>query len=178
MFGSKEDHKNMEQKESLLPIQELRQRSRSAGWFSCRTCNFFYTSIILFSLSVGLIIGYACRAVGEPSSLATFGIDPNTPIPKEIFTSRHDVPFSPDPRYMGPSHEVDGNWQKLTKGSDSIYLPNPHQYDLQNPGIKAPFFLFNEPPPPAKTLPNINNFFVLNNLHQLHCVNMNTALSI
>ena len=116
VFGGKEDYKRMEQEESLLPIRETRQKSRSLGWFSCRACNFFYTSIVLFSLTVGLIIGYGCRAVGEPSSLATFGIDPNTPIPREVFTSRHDVPFSPDSNYMGPSREVDRNWQKLTEG--------------------------------------------------------------
>jgi hypothetical protein len=136
MFGSQEDHQNMEQKESLLPVQETRQRSRSAGWFSCRTCNFFYTSIILFSLSVGLIIGYACRAVGEPSSLATFGIDPNTPIPREIFTSRHDVPFSPDPRYMGPSHEVDRNWQKLTEGPFPRSTPKELSTDTPLPRLR------------------------------------------
>ncbi|KAL1634270.1 hypothetical protein SLS58_010743 [Diplodia intermedia] len=109
--------------------------------------------------------------MSEPS-LESFGINPNTPIPPEVFTSRHDVPFSPDPRYMGPSPEVNKNWAKLTQASDSIYLPDPARYDLADPGIRAPFFIFNEPPPAAKALDNVDNFFVLENLHQLHCVNM------
>lgn len=57
-------------------------------------------------------------------------------------------------------------------GSDTIYLQDPSKYGLHDPGIRAPFFMFNTPPPSAASLPNLNNFYVLNTMHQLHCVNV------
>ena len=60
----------------------------------------------------------------------------------------------------------------LTAASDSIYLDKPAAYGLQDPGIRAPFFIFNEPPEAAASLSNLRNFYVLNNMHELHCVHM------
>ncbi|EKG22578.1 hypothetical protein MPH_00046 [Macrophomina phaseolina MS6] len=172
LFGAKQRYGDEQQEEKLLAeeqsAQEVRFRAGSRG----RAHNtFFYTSFALLNICAGLLIGYWCKGFSE-TSLASFGINPNTPIPLEIFTSRHDVPFSPNPQYMGPGHEVNKNWAKLTEGQDSIFLPDPESYGLKDPGIHAPFFIFTEPPASAAALDNINNFFVLNNLHQLHCVNM------
>lgn len=49
----------------------------------------------------------------------------------------------------------------------SIYLPNPEDYGLYDPGLQAPFFLFDTAPKEA--LPLAKKFYALNNLHILHC---------
>lgn len=193
----KQDYAGIEQADSLLPTNEKTPEEDGAPTTSRRRLPhnlFFYTSFALLNIVAGLLIGYLCRAASEDSA-ESFGINPNNPIPRKILTNRHDVPFSPNPDYMGPGHHVNKNWAKLTEGkhrplsplsdtleppnltaitgSDSIYLPDPSRYGLQDPGIHAPFFIFSEPPPSAASdAANINNFYVLNNLHQLHCVNM------
>ncbi|KAH7021013.1 uncharacterized protein B0I36DRAFT_333609 [Microdochium trichocladiopsis] len=74
---------------------------------------------------------------------------------------------------MGPSAEAASNWKKLTAGSDSIYLSDPSRYGLSDPGIRAPFFTFHDPPARAALdSANLHNFYVLSNLHSLHCVHM------
>ncbi|KAJ4399069.1 hypothetical protein N0V85_006127 [Neurospora sp. IMI 360204] len=56
--------------------------------------------------------------------------------------------------------------------SGPALLNHPSEYGLHDPGIRAPFFMFNTPPPSAASLPNLNNFYILNTIHQLHCVNV------
>ncbi|KAK4209258.1 hypothetical protein QBC37DRAFT_294949 [Rhypophila decipiens] len=132
--------------------------------------------VAVFSLVIGVGLGTWYSSVttsAAPSDLASsFGINTNTPIPRHIFTNRKNVPFIPHPEYMGASDEADDNWAALTAGSDTIYLPDPAQYNQNESGILAPFFTFTKPPPSAASLPNLKNFYVLNSLHQLHCVHM------
>lgn len=56
--------------------------------------------------------------------------------------------------------------------SDSIFIADPEAYALRDPGIRAPFFIFGDPPKAAEEANTLTNFYVLSNLHQLHCVNM------
>ncbi|KAK3401313.1 hypothetical protein B0T20DRAFT_430216 [Sordaria brevicollis] len=134
-------------------------------------------AIALLSIIIGLAAGLFITKNSNSSNsneptLKDFGINPNTPLPREIFTNRRNVPFIPHREFMGPSQEANENWYRITEGSDTIYLPNPSEYGLQDPGIRAPFFMFNTPPPSAANKPNLNNFYVLNTFHQLHCVNV------
>ncbi|CCC14935.1 hypothetical protein SMACR_07667 [Sordaria macrospora] len=132
-------------------------------------------AIAIFSITVGIAAGcYLTRSSSNSNepTLKDFGINPKTPLPREIFTDRRDVPFIAHKEFIGPSKEADRNWDRITIGSDSIYLPDPSAYGLQDPGIRAPFFMFNTPPSSAASLTNLNNFYVLNTMHQLHCVNV------
>jgi hypothetical protein len=72
--------------------------------------------IVLIGSIVGVIIGFFCGQLKAGPSLQSFGINPQMPIPQEIFTNRHNVPFNPYSEYMGPSEEVARNWARLTKG--------------------------------------------------------------
>ncbi|KAK0608969.1 hypothetical protein DIS24_g12630, partial [Lasiodiplodia hormozganensis] len=144
-FRKSQDYAGIEQTDNLLPTDEKTPtNTRRRLPYNI----FFYTSIALLNIVVGLLIGYLAASEESASS---FGINP---IPRKILTNRHDVRFSPNSDYMGPGH-------------------TPARYGLQDPGIHAPFFIFSEPPAAAAAdAANANNFYVLNNLHQLHCVNM------
>ncbi|KAK3331750.1 hypothetical protein B0T19DRAFT_380258 [Cercophora scortea] len=128
--------------------------------------------IALLSVTAGIALGWWCGSSLASTSLGTFGINPRTPIPLRVFTDRQDVAFIPHREFMGPSKEADNNWASITRGSDAIFLADPSSYGQREAGIRAPFFTFTRPPPAAQSLANLNNFYVLNNLHQLHCVNM------
>ena len=74
---------------------------------------------ILFSaagLAIGLILGSLFQSnVSAGASHPLF--NPSmTPIPLDVFTPKIAVPFVPDKRYVGSSHEVNENWHNLTKG--------------------------------------------------------------
>ncbi|EMF12709.1 uncharacterized protein SEPMUDRAFT_45138 [Sphaerulina musiva SO2202] len=138
-----------------------------------------YLPFALFNITLGLATGYWLAGLKSGSSSSN-GINTTTtnelgPEPsalQQIMRTRHDVPFSPNYHYMGPSAEVKANWMALTKSQDSIYLSNPHAFNIQDAGIRAPFFTFIDPPPAAAKAPNLLNFYVLSNLHQLHCTHM------
>lgn len=74
---------------------------------------------ILFSvasLAIGLIIGYSLQPNLSTAALNAT-LDPfKSPIPLDVFTPKIAVPFVPDRRYVGSSHEVNENWHNLTKG--------------------------------------------------------------
>jgi hypothetical protein len=113
----KKEYREVEQEENLsLPGEKFGEQIPLAGRNSSLTSYILLgSSFAMLNLCIGLLIGYELHAVSRPS-LQSVTINPNTAIPLEIFTSRHDVPFSPDRRYMGPSHEVNQNWAELTKG--------------------------------------------------------------
>ncbi|KAF4546825.1 uncharacterized protein LTHEOB_13031 [Lasiodiplodia theobromae] len=120
-FRKSQDYAGIEQTDNLLPTDEKTPtNTRRRLPYNI----FFYTSIALLNIVVGLLIGYLAASEESASS------------------------------------------------SDSIYLEEPARYGLQDPGIHAPFFIFSEPPAAAADAANVNNFYVLNNLHQIHCVNM------
>ncbi|KAK0608983.1 hypothetical protein DIS24_g12615 [Lasiodiplodia hormozganensis] len=121
-FRKSQDYAGIEQTDNLLPTDEKTPtNTRRRLPYNI----FFYTSIALLNIVVGLLIGYLAASEESASS------------------------------------------------SDSIYLAEPARYGLEDPGIHAPFFIFSEPPAAAAAdAANVNNFHVLNNLHQLHCVNM------
>ncbi|GIZ43941.1 hypothetical protein CKM354_000715000 [Cercospora kikuchii] len=131
----------------------------------------FYVSFSLLNITLGLVLGYFCVRYSR-LSVTSWGVNPNTPVPQDIFTMRKNVAFSPDRRYMGPGAEVNSHWNTLTASSDSVYISEPERYSLHDAGIRAPMFIFDEPPASAASLDNVNNFYVLNTLHQLHCTNV------
>ncbi|KAK3681699.1 hypothetical protein B0T22DRAFT_494703 [Podospora appendiculata] len=128
-------------------------------------------TIALVSIAAGIALGCWYSSLAS-TSLETFGINPRTPIPLRVFTDRQDVAFIPHREFMGPSDEANDNWASITRGSDAIFLADPSSYGQREAGIRAPFFTFTPPPPAAQSLANLHNFYVLNSLHQLHCVNM------
>lgn len=67
----------------------------------------------LFALGIGILFGYWMNS-SQSSSLTEFGISSDSPIPRTIFTSRHEVAFIPDEGYIGPSHEANMRWTELT----------------------------------------------------------------
>ncbi|EME42005.1 hypothetical protein DOTSEDRAFT_134412 [Dothistroma septosporum NZE10] len=155
----------------LLPKDDVEHNPNRALSQGDKThSRFFYISFALLNICIGLSIGYLCVRYST-FSVTSWGINPTSPIPKDVFTARQNVAFSPDKRYMGPGHEVNVNWEVLTD-ADSIYLPDPERYGMHDVGIKAPMFLFDPTPAAAAALPNLNNFYVLNTLHQLHCTNV------
>ncbi|KAG0154605.1 hypothetical protein PDIDSM_173 [Penicillium digitatum] len=89
------------------------------------------------------------------------GVRLKTPIPNKIFQQRLKVPFVPDNRYYGSGDSVDKAWNEITSGGDSVWLQNPSDYNLDK-GISDPL-----------NTDNLDErFYVLSNLHQLHCVNV------
>lgn len=114
------------------------------------------------------------------------GVRLKTPIPNKIFQQRLKVPFVPDNRYYGSGDSVDKAWNEITSGKlvlffcyhptgdrsvrqmkinsqppggDSVWLQNPSDYNLDK-GISDPL-----------NTDNLDErFYVLSNLHQLHCV--------
>ncbi|KGO46258.1 Protein of unknown function DUF3328 [Penicillium expansum] len=118
--------------------------------------------LILLPIVFGLGIVLGCTSLSffkRPEFVP--GLRLRTPIPKEIFQQRLKIPFVPDNRYYGSGDAVDKAWKEITSGGDSIWLQNPSDYGLAK-GISDPL--------------NIDNtderFYVLSNLHQLHCVNV------
>jgi hypothetical protein len=117
IFSMKKEYSEVEQDDNpSLLMENFWQQLSLAGKHSGRP-NFVLlcASFAMLNLCIGVLIGYGLHAISRPSPRSVT-INPNTAIPLEVFTSRHDVPFSPDPRYMGPSHEVNQNWAKLTQG--------------------------------------------------------------
>ncbi|KAI8626509.1 hypothetical protein F5Y19DRAFT_445829 [Xylariaceae sp. FL1651] len=145
-------------------------------WYLGRRTFVMHAVLSISCLAVGLVFGFlGAQWAGSATrtGLHNLGINPITPIPTKVFTERKDVPFIPHAEFMGPSKEAARNWAKLTAASDSIYIPNPSEYGLKDPGIRAPFFIFSSPPEAAASdMVNLRNFYVLNNLHELHCVHM------
>lgn len=147
--------------------------------------------LILLPIVFGLGIVLGCTSLSffkRPEFVP--GLRLRTPIPKEIFQQRLKIPFVPDNRYYGSGDAVDKAWKEITSGKpvcsyytrdkcggqkktnfqpaggDSIWLQNPSDYGLAK-GISDPL--------------NIDNtderFYVLSNLHQLHCVVSHTMIS-
>jgi hypothetical protein len=121
IFNMKKEYREVEQDDNpSLSIENFWQQvplaGRNSGW-----PNFVLlcASFAILNLCIGVLIGYGLHAISGPSP-QTVTINPNTAIPLEVFTSRHDVPFSPDTRYMGPSRDVNQNWAELTKGIKSV----------------------------------------------------------
>lgn len=162
----------------LLPLQEHDddvsvQGTRNSTELDVKASRHILFFIILASVAGGLSLGFLAGQLTAGPSLASIGINTTFALPSHIFTNRRDVAFRPYREYMGPSKEAARNWEKLTRESDSIYLSDPVSFGLQDAGIKAPFFIFNDPPERAKSdAGHINNFYVLNTLHQMHCVHM------
>jgi len=119
---------------------------------------------LLLGLAVGLTIGIYAPALSTTSCL----IRPASPIPHDVLTAKIPVRFVPDKRYVGPSEEVNRNWMDLIKGSDAIYLKNPEIYGLGK-GMEAPPELSR--PKDVSLVPS-ENFYVVSNLRQLHCLNI------
>lgn len=91
-----------------------------------------YLPFALFNITLGLATGYwlaGLKSGSSSSSSSSNGINTTTtttttitnelgPEPsalQQIMRTRHDVPFSPNYDYMGPSAEVKANWMALTK---------------------------------------------------------------
>ncbi|KAL1617125.1 hypothetical protein SLS56_011128 [Neofusicoccum ribis] len=172
IFEKNDSYRDDEGQENLLTPEgsepeEFAYRSRRKAFDARRV--FFLSSVSLLLVSTGVVLGYWCRE--QEATLSSFGLNPITPLPIELFSERHDVPFIAHPEFMGPSKEAAKNWARITEGSDSIYVPDHGNYEnLKDPGIHAPFFIFN--PGPASAQPLSNDFYVLSNLHQLHCTNV------
>ncbi|KAF2217693.1 hypothetical protein CERZMDRAFT_92348 [Cercospora zeae-maydis SCOH1-5] len=62
-----------------------------------------------------------------------------------------------------------GDQERLSlSGSDSVYRSEPELYGLPDAGFRIPMLVFDKPPAAAAPWGNVNNFYVLNTLHQLH----------
>lgn len=80
-------------------------------------------AIALLSITVGLAAGFYITKNSSNSNeptLKDFGINPNTPLPREIFTNRRNVPFIPHKEFMGPSKEANINWDRITMGKFAL----------------------------------------------------------
>ncbi|CCX31739.1 hypothetical protein FPQ18DRAFT_268070 [Pyronema domesticum] len=87
---------------------------------------------------------------------------PYTPIPSSAFR-RVSVVFQHDERYVGPSDEATDHWNDLIAGHDALFVEDPKKYGLPE-GIVASY------EHPNKTNPPDNRFYVISQLHQLHCL--------
>lgn len=84
-----------------------------------------YLPFALFNITLGLATGYWLAALKSGSSSSSNGINttttttnelgPEPSVLQQIMRTRHDVPFSPNYDYMGPSAEAKANWVALTK---------------------------------------------------------------
>lgn len=92
-----------------------------------------YLPFALFNITLGLATGYWLAGLKSGSSSSSNGINTTTttttitnelgPEPsalQQIMRTRHDVPFSPNYDYMGPSAEVKANWMALTKSTSEF----------------------------------------------------------
>ena len=121
-----------------------------------------YLTLLLSGIAVGLTIGFLCPT--RSSSRQSFDQTSPALIPDDVLSPRVPVRFVPDARYVGSSALVDKNWGKLLQGSDEVYLSDPERYNLGK-GIHAPW----EDPHSPDNATHSRNFYLLSNLHQLHC---------
>ncbi|KAI5815369.1 hypothetical protein BZA77DRAFT_316433 [Pyronema omphalodes] len=113
---------------------------------------------ILLGISIGITLGFTLKpSLKHASSL----------VPLEILRNRKPVAFFPDPRYVGGTEEVHQNWKNLVKAGDAVYLPNAPKLGLDK-GIKAP----PQVPQPNDSKMLVPDFYVISNLHQLHCLSV------
>lgn len=115
-----------------------------------------YLPFALFNITLGLATGYWLAALKSGSSSSSNGINtttttnelgPEPSVLQQIMRTRHDVPFSPNYDYMGPSAEAKANWVALTKSMSEFlfflfFLPLPpnrptHQLIHNHPDIDA-----------------------------------------
>lgn len=52
----------------------------------------FYVSFSLLNITLGLVLGYFCVRYSR-LSVTSWGVNPNTPVPQDIFTMRKNVAF-------------------------------------------------------------------------------------
>lgn len=69
-----------------------------------------------FCLAIGLVVGYSIQKTHATEILHAIYYPSKSPIPLDVFTPKIEVPFVPDKRYVGASHQVNENWYNLTKG--------------------------------------------------------------
>lgn len=94
-----------------------------------------YLPFALFNITLGLATGYWLAALKSGSSSSssngiytttttttTNELGPEPSALQQIMRTRHDVPFSPNYDYMGPSAEAKANWVALTKSMSEIPL--------------------------------------------------------
>jgi len=116
LFDRQKRYKALDSHESL-PIEDLKRPS-SPSKGSTSTTTYKKVFLVLFSFSVGICLGFWLQ-VSNQSKNGHFGVIQHSPIPQDVFTKRHNVPFVPDERYIGPSSEVAHNWRKLTESTCS-----------------------------------------------------------
>jgi hypothetical protein len=81
-----------------------------------------YFRVNLICLLLGMTLGIAMAtafgltASDTISSASCWVFAPLSPIPSVVMSPRRDKVFNPDPRYIGPSKEVDENWIALVGG--------------------------------------------------------------
>ncbi|CAI7657601.1 unnamed protein product [Penicillium crustosum] len=119
-----------------------------------------YILLLPVVFGIGIVLGITSLSFFKRPEFVP-GLRLKTPIPNEVFQQRLKIPFVPDNRYYGSGDATDKAWQEITSGGDSIWLENPSNYGLAK-GISDPL----------NTESMDERFYVLSNLHQLHCVNV------
>ncbi|KAJ5189109.1 Protein of unknown function DUF3328 [Penicillium cf. griseofulvum] len=119
-----------------------------------------YLLLLPFIFGLGLALGFTGLLFFKTPEFVP-KIRLKTPIPNEIFDKRVKIPFVPDNRYYGSGDTVDQGWKEITRGGDSVWLQNPSDYGLAR-GISDPFHEDDTD----------ERFYLLSNLHQLHCLNV------
>ncbi|KAJ5971426.1 uncharacterized protein N7479_001344 [Penicillium vulpinum] len=119
-----------------------------------------YLILLPVVFGLGIVLGFTSLSFFETPGFIS-GQHLQTPIPNEIFKQRLKIPFVPDDKYYGSGDAANNAWKDITSGGDSIWLKNPSDYGLPK-GISDPLNTDNTD----------ERFYVLSNLHQLHCVNV------
>ncbi|CAI7591320.1 unnamed protein product [Penicillium glandicola] len=119
-----------------------------------------YLILLPVVFGLGITLGFTSISFFKAPEFVP-GLRFKTPIPNEVFQQRLKVPFVPDNKYYGSGDAVDKAWKDITSGGDSVWLQNPSDYGLPK-GISDPLNDDNTD----------ERFYVLSNLHQLHCINV------
>ncbi|KAI2696656.1 hypothetical protein CBS147333_9560 [Penicillium roqueforti] len=119
-----------------------------------------YLILLPVVFGLGIVLGFTSVSFFKTPEFVP-GLRLKTPIPNEVFEQRLKIPFVPDNKYYGSGEAVDKAWKEITSGGDSVWLQNPSDYGLSQ-GISDPLNMDNTD----------ERFYVLSNLHQLHCVNV------